>query len=123
MHPILALVYVVLDLYKWVLIIYVVLDWLIAFNVINTYNRFVATVRDILARLTEPVLRWIRGFVPAVGGIDLSPLVALLGIWFIQYVLVYYGGRRAGDRDAARHPPRRARRAEGVAQPRRRPRR
>jgi YggT family protein len=91
MHPILALVYVVLDLYKWVLIIYVVLDWLIAFNVINTYNRFVATVRDILARLTEPVLRWIRAFVPAVGGIDLSPLVALLGIWFIQYVLVYYG--------------------------------
>jgi YggT family protein len=91
MHPILALIYVLLDIYKWVLIIYVVLDWLIAFNVINTYNRFVATVRDILARLTEPVLRWIRGFIPGVGGIDLSPLVALIGIWFLQYVMVYDG--------------------------------
>ena len=91
MNPILALIYVLLNIYKWVLIIYVVLDWLIAFNVINTYNRFVATVRDVLARLTEPVLRWIRGFMPAVGGIDLSPLVALIGIWFIQYVIVYYG--------------------------------
>ena len=91
MHPILALVYVILNLYKWVLIIYVVLDWLIAFNVINTYNRFVATARDILYRLTEPVLGRIRGMIPAVGGIDLSPLVALLAIWFIQYMLVYYG--------------------------------
>jgi YggT family protein len=91
MHPILALVYVILDIYKWVLIIYVVLDWLIAFNVINTYNRFVATVRDVLARLTEPVLRQIRGFIPAVGGIDLSPLVALIAVWFLQYLIVYYG--------------------------------
>jgi YggT family protein len=91
MHPVLALVYVVLDLYKWVLIIYVVMDWLIAFGVINTYNRFVGTVHDILYRLTEPVLRWIRGVIPAVGGLDLSPLVALLVIWFIQYALVYYG--------------------------------
>ena len=91
MHPILALIWVILDIYKWVLIIYVVLDWLIAFNVINTHNRFVGTVRDILYRLTEPVLRQIRSFVPSVGGIDLSPLVALLAIWFIQYMLVYYG--------------------------------
>jgi YggT family protein len=91
MHPVLALIYELLNIYKWVLIIYVILDWLIAFNVINTYNTFVGRVRDVLYRLTEPVLRQIRNFVPGVGGIDLSPLVALLLIWFIQYVIVYYG--------------------------------
>ncbi len=76
---------------SWIIIIQAILSWLVAFNVINTHNRFVGTVRDILYRLTEPVLRQIRSFVPSVGGIDLSPLVALLAIWFIQYMLVYYG--------------------------------
>ena len=91
MHPILALVYVVLDIYKWVLIASVILSWLVAFNVVNTYNRVVNTIGDVLWRLTEPVLRPIRNFVPSVGGLDLSPLVALLLVWFLQYLLVYYG--------------------------------
>jgi YggT family protein len=90
MHPIPALLYMILEIYQWVLIIYVVLSWLIAFNVVNTHNRFVAMAGDVLYRLTEPVLRPIRNFVPAIGGIDLSALVALLLIWFLQYALVYY---------------------------------
>ena len=91
MHPIFALIYVILDIYKWVLIASVILSWLVALNVVNTYNRVVNVIGDVLWRLTEPVLRPIRQFVPSVGGLDLSPLVALLLIWFLQYLIVYYG--------------------------------
>ena len=91
MHPILALVYVILDIYKWVLIASVILSWLVAFNVVNTHNRIVNVIGDVLWRLTEPVLRPIRNFVPNMGGLDLSPLIALLLVWFLQYLLVYYG--------------------------------
>ena len=91
MHPIFALIYVILDIYKWVLIASVVLSWLVALNVVNTYNRVVNIIGDVLWRLTEPVLRPIRQFVPSIGGLDLSPLVALLLVWFLQYLIVYYG--------------------------------
>ena len=91
MHPIFALIYVILDIYKWVLIASVILSWLVALNVVNTYNRVVNVIGDVLWRLTEPVLRPIRQFVPSVGGLDLSPLVALLLVWFLQYLIVYYG--------------------------------
>ncbi len=91
MHPIFALIYVILDIYKWVLIASVILSWLVALNVVNTYNRVVNIIGDVLWRLTEPVLRPIRQFVPSVGGLDLSPLVALLLVWFLQYLIVYYG--------------------------------
>ena len=91
MHPIFALIYVILDIYKWVLIASVILSWLVALNVVNTYNRIVNVIGDVLWRLTEPVLRPIRQFVPSVGGLDLSPLVALLLVWFLQYLIVYYG--------------------------------
>jgi YggT family protein len=91
MHPIFALIYVILDIYKWVLIASVILSWLVALNVVNTYNRVVNVIGDVLWRLTEPVLRPIRQFIPSVGGLDLSPLVALLLVWFLQYLIVYYG--------------------------------
>jgi YggT family protein len=91
MHPIFALIYVILDIYKWVLIASVILSWLVALNVVNTYNRIVNIIGDVLWRLTEPVLRPIRQFIPSVGGLDLSPLVALLLVWFLQYLIVYYG--------------------------------
>ena len=91
MHPIFALLYVILDIYKWVLIASVILSWLVALNVVNTYNRVVNVIGDVLWRLTEPVLRPIRQFIPSVGGLDLSPLVALLLVWFLQYLISYYG--------------------------------
>lgn len=86
----------VLDLYMWVFIVSAVMSWLIMFNVINTYNRFVATVMDILARLTEPLLRPIRRVVPVMGGLDLSPMVAIFGIFFVRLLLREYllGGLR-----------------------------
>jgi YggT family protein len=80
----------ILNIYKWILIASVVVSWLISFNVINTYNRFVATISDVLYRLTEPVLRPIRQYVPSIGGIDISPVIALLAVWFLQMLVMEY---------------------------------
>ncbi|ACJ00242.1 MULTISPECIES: YggT family protein [Rhodospirillales] len=85
------LLFVVLGLYVWVLIISAVLSWLIAFDVINTRNRFVYTLADIFYRLTEPVLRPIRNVLPNLGGIDISPIVVILLIYFIRSLMVNYG--------------------------------
>ncbi len=92
MDSLYSLVQTVLQLYMWVLIIHVVLSWLIAFNVINTYNRFVNMVAGITHQLTEPALKRIRRFVPTVGNIDLSVLVLILLIWFVQSLLSEYWG-------------------------------
>lgn len=81
----------ILALYEWVLIIMAVLSWLIAFNVVNPYNRFVASVNDMLIRLTEPLLRIIRRYVPRISGLDLSALVLILVIMFIRSLMREYG--------------------------------
>ncbi|RMD88573.1 MAG: YggT family protein [Alphaproteobacteria bacterium] len=76
-----ALVYLInaaIDIYTWFLIVWVILSWLVAFNVINTYNRFISMVMDFLYRITEPALRPIRRVIPDLGGIDISPLILLL---------------------------------------------
>jgi YggT family protein len=88
-NPAIALIMLVLDLYWWVVVIAVIVSWLIAFNVINTYNNFVRTLLRALEALTEPVFRRIRKVVPPIGGLDLSPLVVLVAIWFIQYSLTW----------------------------------
>jgi YggT family protein len=64
-----------------------VLSWLVAFNIVNTSNRFVYMVGDFLHRITEPALRPIRSIVPVMGGVDLSPMVLILAIIFLQGVL------------------------------------
>lgn len=84
MVSVLLLVNLVLSIFGWMLIISAVLSWLIAFNVVNTRNQVVSTVWDTLTRMTEPVLRPIRNVIPNLGGIDISPLVALLGVWLLQ---------------------------------------
>ncbi|MBW7850935.1 MAG: YggT family protein [Rhodospirillales bacterium] len=85
--PLLQVISIAIELYVWALIISVVLSWLVAFNVVNTRNRFVWTVGDFLDRITEPALRPIRRVLPNLGGIDLSPLVLILILYFIQGVL------------------------------------
>ena len=65
-----------------------ILSWLIAFNVLNTQNRFVYSVADILYRVTDPVLGPIRRFLPDLGGVDISPVVLILGLMFLQNLLV-----------------------------------
>jgi YggT family protein len=79
----------VLNLYAYLLIASAILSWLVAFNVVNTRNQFVGAIVEFLYRITEPVLRPIRSIIPAIGGLDLSPIVAILIIWFIQKVIAY----------------------------------
>ena len=88
-NPVIALIMLVLNLYWWVVIIAVIVSWLIAFNVINTYNNFVRSLLRALGSLTEPVFRQVRRVVPPIGGLDLSPMIVLVAIWFIQYSLVW----------------------------------
>ena len=85
--PLIQVILIAIDLYIWALIISAVLSWLVAFNVINTRNAFVHTVMDVLYRVTEPALRPIRNFLPNLGGLDLSPIVLILVLYFIQSML------------------------------------
>ncbi|MEQ8746217.1 YggT family protein [Pyruvatibacter sp.] len=80
----------ILNLAWWIVIIGVILSWLIAFNVIDTRNRFVAQIADMFYRLTEPIYQPIRNFLPTMGGLDLSPLVALIAIYALQRIIVLY---------------------------------
>ncbi len=79
-----------IGLYIWVIIIAAILSWLIAFNVVNTHNRVVATIADTLWRLTEPALRPIRNFLPNLGGIDVSPVILILLLLTLEYFLTAY---------------------------------
>lgn len=85
------LVFIILDLFKWLLIASVVLSWLVAFNIVNTRNHAVYLIGDFVERVTGPVLRPLRRVLPNMGGLDWSPLVALLGVWFIQTLIMRYG--------------------------------
>ncbi len=84
MSAFINLISTVVTLYIWALILSAVLSWLVAFNVINTRNRFVFTVGDFLHRVTEPALRPIRRYLPNLGGIDLSPIVLILLLIFAR---------------------------------------
>jgi len=87
MQSLLLLIDQIIYIYIWILILTVVFSWLIAFNVINTQNRFVFTVVNILHRLTEPLLGPIRRFLPDLGGLDISPVVLLLLLYFVRNLL------------------------------------
>ena len=90
MRSILDVILLVLQLYVWLLVASAILSWLIAFNVVNTRNQVVATIAEFLWRITEPVLRPIRSFMPNLGGIDISPVILILIIFFIQSVITRY---------------------------------
>ena len=88
MVPLIGFIVLVIDLYIWVVIASAILSWLIAFNVLNTQNRFVYSVADMLYRLTEPALRPIRSIIPNLGGIDISPVILILFMLFIRDVVL-----------------------------------
>lgn len=90
MRAVLDIVIIVLDLYVWLLIAAAILSWLVAFNVVNTRNQFVSAVAEFLYRITEPVLRPIRNVMPNLGGLDISPIIVILLIMFIERVIMYY---------------------------------
>jgi YggT family protein len=84
------LVLSIISLYWWVVIAQAVMSWLIAFGVINTYNKFVAQLAEVLYRLTEPALRPIRNILPNLGGIDISPIILLLLLQFLYIEVAEY---------------------------------
>jgi YggT family protein len=88
MHALIGFIAMVITLYIWVVIIGAVLSWLIAFDVVNRRNRAVYTISDALHRLTEPALRPIRKVLPDLGGLDISPVILILGLIFIRDVVL-----------------------------------
>jgi YggT family protein len=83
----------VLGIFVWLLIASAILSWLVAFNVVNTRNRAVYIIGDFLYRITEPLLRPIRNFLPAISGMDLSPMVLILLVFFARNLLAEYWPR------------------------------
>ena len=90
MIAIFYLVLQVLKLYSYVVIANVVISWLVAFNILNTSNRFVYSVLDLTYRLTDPILNKIRRFLPNLGTLDISPVILLLLIWFLEMCMKIY---------------------------------
>ncbi len=88
MIPLISFLVMIIDLYIWVIIASAVLSWLIAFGVVNTNNKFVYMLADGLHRLTEPALRHLRAFVPNLGGIDITPVILILGLIFLKNVVL-----------------------------------
>jgi YggT family protein len=89
MNAVIFLIYQVLNFYWWIVILSVIFSWLFAFNVINSSNQFVNMVAQFLYNMTEPVYSRIRRFLPNLGGIDLSPIIVLFAIMFLQYLLIH----------------------------------
>ena len=80
----------IIDLYVLVLIINAILSWLIAFNVLNTQNRFVFSVLEFSYKLTDPPLNYIRKFIPNLGAVDISPVILILILWLIKDVILIW---------------------------------
>ena len=80
----------ILHIYTWVVIVHVILSWLISFNILNTQNRFVYAILELTYRLTDPFLNRIRRFLPNLGSLDISPIILLLLIWFIEMCMKLY---------------------------------
>jgi len=87
MEPVLWLIDTLITLYIWVLIGQVILSWLVAFKVVNTQNQIVNQIGTVLYRLTEPVLGPIRRILPNLGGLDISPIIAVIALIFIEKVI------------------------------------
>ena len=95
LNPIAALLIEILEIYKWVVIVAVIVSWLTAFNVINVHNNFVRSLLRILYTMTEPVFRQVRRVIPPIAGLDLSPIIVFVIIWFLQYCITWASFRGA----------------------------
>ena len=87
----LYIIFQFLQIYKYAVIIYVILSMLISFNIINTNNRIISIVMDFLFKLIEPLLRVIRNVIPNFGAIDVSPVILIIIIEAFQYIMTKYG--------------------------------
>ena len=77
----------IITIYLWIIIINAILSWLVAFNVLNTQNRFVFSVLDMTSKLTDPALNKIRRFLPTFGSIDISPVILILFLMFLRNII------------------------------------
>jgi len=93
--PIFSLILLLLDLYWWVILAAVVASWLVTFGVINGYNPVARSVLRFLDALTEPVFRQVRRILPPIGGLDASPIIVFIGVWFLEQVIVWLATRYA----------------------------
>jgi YggT family protein len=89
LNPFLWLINTVITIYIWILIAAAVLSWLVAFNVVNPYNQIVRNIGEVLHRLTEPALRPIRNLLPNLGGIDISPVILILLLLFLERLIFW----------------------------------
>ena len=92
MKAIYLLAYELLNIYYYIVITNVIISWLVSFNVLNTQNRFVYSILDLSYRLTEPMLNKVRRFLPNLGTLDISPVILLVLIWFLQTCMQLYVG-------------------------------
>ena len=88
-NPIISLILLLLRLYSWIVIIAVIASWLVVFRVVNVSVPAVRAILRFLDAMTEPVFRQVRRIIPAVGGFDLSPLIVLIAIWFLEEVVIW----------------------------------
>jgi len=93
MNSLLLLIIQIINLYQLVLLIYIIATWLINFNIVNTSNRLVYRIMDVLYRLCEPSLRFVRQYLPNLGSMDISPVVVYLLLWFIKSLIIEYWPR------------------------------
>jgi len=77
----------IITIYLWIIIINAILSWLVAFNILNTQNRFVFSVLDVTYKLTDPALNKIRRFIPTFGSIDISPVILILLLMFLRNLI------------------------------------
>ena len=93
MNSILGLIVQIINLYQFILLIYIISTWLISFNIVNTSNQFVYSVMQTLYKLCEPSLRFVRQYLPNLGSVDISPIVVYLLLWFAKSLLIEYWPR------------------------------
>ena len=93
MNSLLGLIVQIINLYQFILLIYILATWLLNFNIINSSNRFVYTIMEAMYRICEPSLRFVRRYVPNFGTVDISPIVVYLALWFIKSLLIEYWPR------------------------------
>ena len=82
------IIYLILDIFSWIIIAGAIMSWLVAFGVVNTRNQFVRMLVDLLYRLTEPLLRPVRRLLPNLGGIDISPVIVLIAIFIVKDIIL-----------------------------------
>ncbi len=93
MNSLLGLIIQLINLYQFILLIYIIATWLLNFNIINSSNRFVYSVMEAMYRLCEPVLSLVRRYIPNFGTVDISPIAVYLSLWFIKSLLIEYWPR------------------------------